>query len=40
MPAEGEDAELDVDAWFDFWMALVEIEGEYKIGYFEFEDPD
>ncbi|MEW6211838.1 MAG: hypothetical protein AB1631_26005 [Acidobacteriota bacterium] len=39
-PAEGEDAELDVDAWFDFWMAIVDVDGEYKIGYFEFEDPD
>jgi hypothetical protein len=32
--------ELDVDAWFDFWMMLVEVDGEYRIGYFEFEDPD
>lgn len=39
-PAEGEDAELDLDAWFDFWMAIVDVGGEYKIGYFEFEDPD
>lgn len=39
-PAEGEDAELDVDAWFDFWIAIVDVDGEYKIGYFEFEDPD
>jgi hypothetical protein len=38
MPAE--DAELDVDAWFDLWMAVVDVDGEYKIGYFEFEDPD
>lgn len=39
-PAEGEDAELDIDAWFDFWMAIVDVDGEYRIGYFEFEDPD
>ena len=32
--------ELDVDAWFDWWMMLVEVGGEYRIGYFEIEDPD
>lgn len=32
--------EMDVDAWFDFWMMIVEVDGEYRIGYFEFEDPD
>lgn len=32
--------EMEIDAWFDFWMMLVEIEGEYRLGYFEIEDPD
>ncbi|HEX8891304.1 MAG TPA: hypothetical protein VF779_19305 [Pyrinomonadaceae bacterium] len=34
------EGELEMDAWFDFWMMLVEVGGEYRIGYFEFEDPD
>jgi hypothetical protein len=37
-PAEDED--LEIDAYVDFWMIVVEIGGEYKIGYFEMEDPD
>jgi len=32
--------ELEVDAWFDWWMMLVEVGSEYRIGYFEIEDPD
>ena len=32
--------ELEVDAWFDWWMMLVEVDGELRIGYFELEDPD
>jgi hypothetical protein len=35
-----EDEELDVDAYLDWWMILVEQDGEYSIGYFEIEDPD
>ena len=31
---------LDVDAWFDWWMILVEVDGEYRVGYFEIADPD
>lgn len=38
MPAPEE--ELELDAWLDWWMALVELDGEYCIGYFEIEDPD
>lgn len=38
LPAEG--AEIDVDAWMDFWAAIVEVEGQYRIGYFEIHDPD
>lgn len=38
LPAEG--AEIDVDAWMDFWAAVVEVDGQYRIGYFEIHDPD
>jgi len=38
MPAEG--AEIDVDAWMDFWAAAVEVDGRFRIGYFEIHDPD
>jgi len=38
MPAEG--AEIDVDAWMDFWAAAVDVDGQYRIGYFEIHDPD
>lgn len=31
---------LGIDAFLDFWMAIAEVNGEYKIGYFELEDPD
>jgi hypothetical protein len=34
------DAEIDVDAWMDFWTAVVEVDGQYRIGYFEIHDPD
>lgn len=36
----GEEEEIDVDAWLDFWMILVEEDGKARIGYFEIEDPD
>lgn len=36
----GEEEEIDVDAWLDFWMILVEEGGKLRIGYFEIEDPD
>lgn len=32
--------EIDVDAWMDFWAAAVEVDGEYRIGYFEIHDSD
>jgi hypothetical protein len=31
---------LGFDAYMDFWFALAEVNGEYRIGYFEIEDPD
>lgn len=38
LPAEG--AKIDVDAWMDFWTAVVEVDGQYRLGYFEIHDPD
>jgi hypothetical protein len=38
MPVEG--AEIDVGAWMDFWAAAVDVDGQYRIGYFEIHDPD
>jgi hypothetical protein len=40
MPNPDAREDLGIDAFLDFWMALAEVEGEYKIGYFELEDPD
>ena len=40
MPTQQEHDELGIDAWLDWWMIVVEIEGEYRIGFFEIEDPD
>jgi hypothetical protein len=40
MPNPEAQDDLDIDAFFDFWMALAEVHGEFKIGYFELEDPD
>ncbi|GMW01186.1 MAG: hypothetical protein AMXMBFR84_23230 [Candidatus Hydrogenedentota bacterium] len=34
------DGDKDVDAWLDMWVAVVEIKGELKIGYFELAYPD
>lgn len=34
------DDALDLDAWFDWWMAVVRDQGELAIGYFEIQDPD
>ena len=34
------DEGVDIDAWFDFWMAVAEVDGELRVGYFELEDPD
>ena len=39
-PSEAEQDELGIDAWLDWWMMLVDVEGELRIGYFEIEDPD
>ena len=42
--ADGElllaDEGLDIDAWFDLWMIVVETDEGYGVGYFELEDPD
>lgn len=35
-----DDERIEFDAWFDFWLAIVEINGELKIGYYEFTEPD
>lgn len=40
MPNPEAQGDLEIDAFFDFWMAVAEVNGEYKIGYFELEDPD
>ena len=34
------DDDVDIDAWFDLWMIMVEVDGRYGVGYFELEDPD
>jgi hypothetical protein len=34
------DEGLDIDAWFDLWMIVVETDEGYGVGYFELEDPD
>lgn len=34
------DERVELDGWFDFWMAVAEENGELKIGYFELEDVD
>ena len=34
------DDDVDIDAWFDLWMIMVESDGRYGVGYFELEDPD
>lgn len=36
----GEDEEIDVDAWMDCWVIVVEDGGKLSIGYLEIEDPD
>ncbi|MBI3649642.1 MAG: hypothetical protein HY231_01190 [Acidobacteria bacterium] len=40
MPTEEAQNDLDIDAFLDFWMAVVEVDGQLQIGYFELEDPD
>jgi hypothetical protein len=40
MPNSEAQDELGIDAYLDFWMALAEVNGEYRIGYFELEYPD
>jgi hypothetical protein len=40
MPNDEAQQELGIDAFLDFWMAVAEVNGEYRIGYFEIEDPD
>ena len=34
------DDEVEIDAWFDMWIAVVDVDGRPAIGYFELEDPD
>jgi len=34
------DESVAIDAWFDLWMALVEVDGKLAVGFFKFEDPD
>jgi hypothetical protein len=34
------DDSVEIDAWFDMWLAVVEVDGRNAIGYFELEDPD
>lgn len=34
------DDSVEIDAWFDMWLAVVEVDGRDAIGYFELEDPD
>lgn len=31
---------LELDGWFDFWCILIQIDNEYKIGYFEIHELD
>ena len=40
MPTRQDQDELGIDAWLDWWMLVVAAEGEYRIGFFEIEDPD
>lgn len=39
-PSEQEQDELGIDAWLDWWMMLVDVQGELRIGFFEIEEPD
>ncbi len=39
LPAEN-DPRVELDGWFDFWFALVETDGELRIGFFELADVD
>jgi len=34
------DSRVGLDGWFDFWFILVELNGEFRIGFFELEDVD
>jgi hypothetical protein len=40
MPSDESQQAFGIDAFLDFWMAVAEVDGEYRIGYFEIEDPD
>lgn len=39
-PSKQEQDDLGIDAWLDWWMILVELDGEHRIGFFEIEYPD
>jgi hypothetical protein len=39
-PTEQQQYDLGIDAWLDWWMLLVDVDGELKIGFFEIEEPD
>ena len=32
--------EMEFDAYFDWWMIVVDVDGQQKVGYYEIEDPD
>ncbi len=34
------DADEEFDACFDFWMGLVEIDGQHRVGFFDIADAD
>ena len=37
---QSQDDSVDVDAWFDWWMAVAREQDGLVIGYFEIQDPD
>lgn len=36
----GDDEKVELDAYFDWWLLLVEVEGRTAVGHFVIEDPD
>lgn len=40
LASDEQNEKLELDGWFDFWCILMEVNGEYKIGYFEIHDLD
>jgi HD superfamily phosphohydrolase len=35
-----EDERIEFDGWFDLWLAIVELNGELRIGHFEIKEVD